>query len=306
MNVQAFSNIDVFQHFEVPSVLAVMIRTQGASYRPIGAAMRFFADDTSIGTLSSGCIEADIKRNAQEVLQSAKCKVLRYGNGSPFLDIQLPCGGALEIALIPNPDAAVLMQITQTLQGRKPVTLGLDVKSGNLFISDRVETGSHDECFHFRYTPESRFIVFGKGPEAAMFASLVQTLGYSNLLLSPDRATLQMADGPCETRLQIQTPRYLNDIKVDKWSAIVLFFHDHKWEPEILHAALNTDAFYIGAQGSLRTRLERENAVIKLGVPVNAVARIKGPIGLIPSARDPKTLAVSVLAEVLKEHKDAV
>ena len=31
-------------------------------------------------------------------------------------------------------------------------------------------------------------------------------------------------------------------------------------------------------------------------------ARLRGPIGLVPSARDARTLAVSVLAEVLAEN----
>jgi xanthine dehydrogenase accessory factor len=35
------------------------------------------------------------------------------------------------------------------------------------------------------------------------------------------------------------------------------------------------------------------------GVSIAQVARIKGPIGLIPATRDPRSLAVSVLAEIL-------
>jgi xanthine dehydrogenase accessory factor len=36
-----------------------------------------------------------------------------------------------------------------------------------------------------------------------------------------------------------------------------------------------------------------------MGVPRDRIARLRGPVGLIPSARDAGTLAVSVLAEVL-------
>ena len=42
------------------------------------------------------------------------------------------------------------------------------------------------------------------------------------------------------------------------------------------------------------------------GATHEELQRVKGPIGLIPSVRDPKTLAVSVLAEVLKERADKV
>ena len=48
-------------------------------------------------------------------------------------------------------------------------------------------------------------------------------------------------------------------------------------------------------QSPAETLLDRRE-----GVP-NDIARLRGPIGLIPSARDPQVLAVSVLAEILSE-----
>jgi xanthine dehydrogenase accessory factor len=38
-----------------------------------------------------------------------------------------------------------------------------------------------------------------------------------------------------------------------------------------------------------------------MGLTEEQRARLRGPIGLVPSARDARTLAVSVLAEVLDE-----
>jgi xanthine dehydrogenase accessory factor len=42
-----------------------------------------------------------------------------------------------------------------------------------------------------------------------------------------------------------------------------------------------------------------------MGVPAEQLARLRGPIGLIPSARDPGTLAVSVLAEIIATAMEA-
>ena len=44
---------------------------------------------------------------------------------------------------------------------------------------------------------------------------------------------------------------------------------------------------------------KREQALEELGVNRKGIARIHGPIGLIPSARDSRTLAISVLSEVV-------
>jgi xanthine dehydrogenase accessory factor len=78
-----------------------------------------------------------------------------------------------------------------------------------------------------------------------------------------------------------------------------MFFHDHEWEPPILAQALTTEAFYIGAQGSIRAAEMRRMELVRLGTKETALARLHGPIGLVPSARDARILAVSVLAEVL-------
>ena len=67
----------------------------------------------------------------------------------------------------------------------------------------------------------------------------------------------------------------------------------------MLQAALAGPAFYVGAQGSLRAHQTRCAALRARGVDEAAIARLASPFGLIPSARDPRTLAVSVLADVL-------
>jgi len=62
---------------------------------------------------------------------------------------------------------------------------------------------------------------------------------------------------------------------------------------------LTTDAFYVGAQGSMRAAEMRRMELVRLGVSDGAIAELRGPIGLVPSVRDARKLAVSVLAEVL-------
>lgn len=102
----------------------------------------------------------------------------------------------------------------------------------------------------------------------------------------------------CETRV-LTEKTFPVDFAVDPQTAIVLFFHDHDWEPPILATALATPAFYIGAQGSRVARDSRNVDLEALGIDPAALSRLRGPIGLLRSARDARTLAISVLAEVL-------
>lgn len=288
--------------------LAIITGVEGPSYRPIGAVMAILPEGEGhgmIGTLSSGCVESDIAHHARQALAEGKPRTIRYGRGSPFIDIQLPCGGGLEILLLPNPNRALLRQVGQARAARQVCVLGIDPQTGAIALQDSGQTGMDGSRFILRIEPELRFLVFGKGPEAFTFAALVHSVGFPCLLISPDSETLDRAAVTgCPTR-QVIRPGWPGDLQVDGWTAILLFFHDHDWEPAILQGALGTPAFYIGSQGSQRAAATRKLVLAELGVSEDQMARLHGPVGLIHSARDARTLAVSVLAEVMDMAKAA-
>ncbi|MFV0303341.1 MAG: XdhC family protein [Paracoccus sp. (in: a-proteobacteria)] len=290
------------------AALAIITGVEGPSYRPVGAIMAVIPegeDPGLVGTLSSGCVEADIAHHARQALAEGRPRSIRYGRGSPFIDIQLPCGGGLQILILPRPDREVLREIGRRRAARQVCVLRIDTGTGAITLLQDGQTGLDGGNFILRIEPELRFLVLGKGPEAFTFAALTQSVGYPSLLLSPDAETLDSAaSAGCPTR-QLIRPGWPGDLAVDGWTAILLFFHDHDWEPAILKGALETPAFYVGSQGSQRAAATRRLALADLGVPEERIARLHGPVGLIRSARDARTLAVSVLAEVLDMAKAA-
>ncbi|MCS6809167.1 MAG: XdhC family protein [Bacteroidota bacterium] len=65
-----------------PCVLATVVRTQGSTYRKTGARMLIYADGTSVGAVSGGCLENDIVERSHQVLHSGVPKLLRYDTRS--------------------------------------------------------------------------------------------------------------------------------------------------------------------------------------------------------------------------------
>ncbi len=116
-------------------VLAVITETEGPSYRNVGTMMAFRPDGSRIGSLSSGCIEDDIADHARTALATGKSKALRYGIGSPFFDLKLPCGGGLSVLLIPNPDKAVLGQVLALGDARQTAVLSIGLADGSLTLT---------------------------------------------------------------------------------------------------------------------------------------------------------------------------
>lgn len=259
------------------AALALITGVEGPSYRPLGAGMVVSETGESWGSLSSGCIERDVVIHARAALADGQVRALRYGAGSPFRDLVLPCGGGLDILILPAPDRAALAQAQASLQARRPALLRL----GPLVLD---------------LQPQLRVLAFGKGPELRLFSALAAAAGYPVESFSPDAETLAgLAHGQV-----LASKDWPDGLKADARTAVTLFFHDHDWEPRLLQAALASPALYVGAQGSLRAHQARCAELAALGVPDQATARLAAPFGLIPSVRDPRTLAASVLAQVLE------
>ncbi len=279
-------------------VLAVITDVIGASYRRTGTLMAFFPDGRYVGDLTNGCIESDVALQAAACLESGTPLRLRYGLGSPFFDIRLPCGGGLDLALYPRPDRTALADIARRRAGRQTFALRFD-EAGRLGTAERAETGWDGAAFGVKMLPDIAFVIFGEGTEAETFARLVQAAGYPHRLVTPSRRSFETAQrAGCLASLR--GGRDLAEgIAFDARTAIVTFFHDHDREVPILAAALASPALYVGAQGSKRVAARRQEQLAAAGVAPAALARLHAPIGLIPSARDARTLAVSVLAEVV-------
>ncbi|MDT9598804.1 XdhC family protein [Sphingosinicella rhizophila] len=283
--------------------LVTITGLSGPSPRSLGAHMAVLDDGRTAGTLSSGCVEAAISAEALVAIAEKRSRPLRFGTGSPFIDVRLPCGGGMDVLISVDPPGDVLRDAADLLFARSPAALSMDVV-GNLSVAASTgteETGWREDRFTVRHDPKLRILVLGQGAEALAMMELANAFGADAELHSPDRTLFGAIDerGFQYTKLlSISEPAKLS---ADRWTAIAFLFHDHDWEIALLPSALGTSSFWIGAMGSERTHAARLTALSEQGISKAGLARIAGPIGLIPASRDPATLALSALAEIVQE-----
>ena len=289
--------------------LAVVTDTEGGAVRAPGALMAISADGSSTGYLSGGCIDADVVQHALVAIQSNQTRKLRYGVGSPFVDIQLPCGGAIEILLTPHLNEAVMRNACLSLDQRQTATIELP-KANTPICSAEADTitGWRGAVFTSCYRPKLRLRIAGRGADVVALANVASAGGISCIVESPDEACLSAAERSGADRIvKLETPGAIRANEDDASTAFALMFHDPHWENSLLQDALCGDAFYIGAVGSRRTQLRRREALAAAGVSSDDIARIRGPIGLVPSMRDASMLAISALAEIIEAfHVDNI
>jgi len=94
--------------------LIVLTRVTGGTLRARGAMMAV-TETSSAGYISNGCVDADIIARAR----SGETGEFIYGQGSPYRDIILPCGGRLEIVIFQNPNREKLNATRVDLEARK-------------------------------------------------------------------------------------------------------------------------------------------------------------------------------------------
>lgn len=278
------------------TALIALTGVEGGAARGIGTLMGVTAAGAWLGSLSGGCVESALVGEAQRVIAAGRAEELRLGAGSPLIDIRLPCGSGIDLLLIPDPNAAAIARACDGAEVREAVCLQLG-RDGSLAVTPQYMTsGWHDDSFHLRLDPPLRLVIAGHGEETTALAALAHSWGAELLVLTPDERTAAACGADA---VLLKTPGAHPALRLDRWSALVMLFHDHDWETALLAQALGQEALFIGAMGSKRTHGNRLAALAAAGVSAQLAARIKGPIGLIPAARDPRTLALSVLSEVV-------
>ncbi|MEZ5982118.1 MAG: XdhC family protein [Parvularculaceae bacterium] len=274
-----------------PVAIATLANIEGAAPRRTGAQMAISGDGRYRGSISSGCLERAIVDEARASLRRGEGGIVRYGANSKYIDIVLPCGSGVDILFTVRPSLTVLAEAIEALEARKPVSLFF---SANEVASAR--KSEHDAGFLREYLPPLTIVAAGLGAELIVFSRLAAAAGYRLHVLSPDEATLQNCAGAA-TRLHSASA--LPDLPLDPWTAFVTLFHDREWETPLLKAALASDAFFVGAVGSRKTHELRVESLSASGLAPHVLEKLRAPIGLIPSTRDPSSLALSVLADIV-------
>lgn len=263
--------------------LATLTEIRGGAARTLGSHVVVAADGRFCGYVSGGCVEAAVAAEALLAIAEERDRTVKFGAGSAFFDIVLPCGGGITVAIHVLRDVAPIHEVLERLERRQPAGLQYDAERQLLrAVALQPRASFFNGDFSSIYYPRTRIIVSGNTIEAQAVATIAKSSGYDVVIHTPD---------PDQEKKDIADA-------IDASTAVVLMHHDLDAEKRVLEAALHSPAFYIGALGSTRThacRTDRLRQAEWLNADIN---RIKAPIGIFGPARDSSSLALSVLADI--------
>ena len=285
--------------------LVTLIGIEGSSPRPLGSQIVVSTSGLCVGYITGGCAEAAIKTEALDVMKSGQSRLVRYGEGSPYKDITLPCGSGLDILFTPRIKAHLIEAVVQDISDRRPAALMFNCKTNEIGTTEYSTPLClrKSDAFYRPFLPQLRLKIIGKGPIVPALAKLADISGFDISIASPERDTLDAYKSPSASKIVFHTPDEAASVATDPWTAIALLFHDHDWEYPILKLILKSDAFYIGALGSRRTQATRIDALSEMGLSSDDINRLHAPIGLDIQATTPNEIAISILSDIIKTYR---
>ena len=80
------------------AALATVVSTWGSSPRPTGSQLGIDGEGNLVGSVSGGCIEGAVAKEALEVMQDGEPRLLEFGvSNEQAWEVGLACGGTVRV-----------------------------------------------------------------------------------------------------------------------------------------------------------------------------------------------------------------
>jgi xanthine dehydrogenase accessory factor len=284
--------------------IATVVQTWGSSPRPVGSWLAIRDDGQVVGSVSGGCVEDDLIRRVQtEILVRNLPEMVVYGvSREEAARFGLPCGGTLRLLVEPRPEQAILESILEMIEDHKLILRSVDLQTGKSVLRQGSKSDGfslNDRTMQTSYGPRWRMFVIGAGQLSLYVANFAIASDFDVIVIDPREEYAEGLDLKGIQFIKGMPDDVMQELGIDSHTAIVALTHDPKIDDLALIDALQSDAFYIGALGSLTNTLVRKERLREFNVSTEQLERLHGPVGLAIGALTPPEIAVSVMAEII-------
>lgn len=299
----------------VKVTLVSVAKTWGTSPRPVGSLLVVCSDGHFAGSVSGGCVEDDLlERLIQQPPEQVQ--LTKYGETAEERNrFGLPCGGTLQLLLEPLTDIAKLQHIIDAIHNRETLVRRVSLQSGESTLeaysdSDAPNMATHKptlvcdsddnpQAWITYHGPLWQLLIIGAGQTSKYLAQMSAGLGYRVLVSDPRPEYRQDWDKDDGELLDGYPDDAVEALKPDQRTAVVALTHDPKLDDLAIMEALRSNAFYVGALGSMATtRARRQRLKEHFDYGDEELEKLHGPVGLSIGSKTPPEIALAVLAEL--------
>ncbi|MCG9722695.1 XdhC family protein [Shewanella sp. Isolate7] len=310
-------------------VLAVVTHVEGSAYRKVGAMMLIHGMGKSVGLVSGGCLEADLRRRAQRLIQTEQAASVCYdASDETDASYQLGCGGLIRLMLVPLcaanhylhfhalKDALAtrgqchyqLPLIDESLLPGAPSALSVQVwcdqravddAHGGCQLSDFSRPGVLPGELASLIIPlreRHRIAIFGGGLDAQPVCQIAQQLGWRVDVV--DRRTSYAREYDFVGANIIKQP--VNELPQNFWTRLdgaIVMQHNLELDAQAV-AAIHQHAQQLSYLALLGPGHRRDRVLALAGLDATSFnAYFSAPAGLVLGGELPASIALSILSE---------
>lgn len=320
-----------------PTAIATLLAAWRSAPRAPGARFVSGTGPETAGSISAGCVEADLREHLAAVATGAPARIVRYGvSDEDAAAVGLSCGGEIEVLVLGHDPADPVWQqleaaatagqevvlvtnLDDTALGRRILVTADGVRTGSLGDAelDREATAAAYEALRNRARPRResvapgvpvfidpilrprRLFAVGATPIALALARLGRLAGIDVTIVEPRETLARQASEAGVPTVHSQPAVAFEEARLSAGDAVAVLAHDDRLDVAALEAALCGGAGFVGLLGGRRTQRSRRTELRERGLADEDIAAIHGPIGLDIGAETPGEIGVSILAEVL-------
>jgi xanthine/CO dehydrogenase XdhC/CoxF family maturation factor len=297
------------------SALATVIRIEGSSYRKPGAKFVVEDDGRTLGGVSGGCLEADVRAIALRVIETGVPRLLHYDTGADdrtVFGLGLGCNGSLDIfvQLATEPRTLdALREIRARLSRGSAFAVSTIVDgrdAGRSIVTEplarearsHVESDGQRTVFIEVLDPPPDLIVCGAGDDSRPLVAYASDAGFAVTVVDHREAFLTAERFPSAHRLvHLRPDGEAGTLTIGARTLVVIKTHSYAHDRDWLRVFLGTHASYLGLLGP---RARAQEILGELGAAGDG--RVFAPVGLNLGADGPEQIAISIVGELLAAH----
>jgi xanthine dehydrogenase accessory factor len=198
--------------------------------------------------------------------------------------------------------AKAVGQLAEIVSSSVPALLEID-SGGNLKSTTHLNGKTH-QLFVDPLPGAQRLIIIGAGHVGQSLADLGAMLGFHVVVVDDRAAFANRERFPTAAEIIVRPfEKAIDSLKLDRNCYVVAVTRGHAFDEIALRTALKQKPGYLGMIGSkrrVRATLERIEAD---GIERAVLEQVHAPIGLDIGAETPEEIAVSIMAEIVRERR---
>ena len=302
---EIFDEASKWEVKDTEMALAIVLRTWGSSPRQPGSMMLIREDGHLVGSVSGGCVEGAVIVGSKQIMKENRTELMEFGVADEDAwSVGLSCGGKISVFVCPRNriENGLFQKLGNVRNTRESTMLECNIEKGSISIVNDKATDSED-VFNIKVTAKPRLLIVGAVHISQHLIPMAKEVGFDVLLIDPRRHFGTNERFPGVVVSNDWPDEALKKLKLNDKDCLVTLTHDPKIDDPALQIALSSPLFSICCLGSKKTHAARKDRLLNSGITEQQFDRIHGPAGLDINAKTPAEIAISILAELIKDWR---